>query len=62
MTPLPPLSAPAQRALEAAGIRLLEDLAKVSELELENMHGIGHKAMRALQDALLENKLSLRQD
>ncbi len=62
MTPLPNLAAPAQRALEAAGMRSLEDLAKVSELELEAMHGIGHKAMRALQDALLENGLSLRQE
>ena len=40
-TPLPRLAAPARRALAAAGIRTLEDLAGWSRRELLALHGVG---------------------
>lgn len=57
---LPKLSAPARRALAAAGYVRLEQLTGVSEAELEALHGMGPKAMRALRDALEQRGLSFR--
>lgn len=58
---LPPgLSAPARRALDAAGIRSLEQLARFSEDEIKRLHGIGPNALRQLHDALHEHGLSFR--
>ena len=39
---LPPgLSRPARRALTNAGYRTLEQLARVSETKIEDLHGVG---------------------
>jgi predicted RecB family nuclease len=58
---LPPgLSRPAQRALTNAGYRRLEQLARVSEAEVEELHGVGPKALAQLQHALVANGLSFR--
>jgi hypothetical protein len=37
---LPKLASPAQRALAAAGIQRLEQLTKLSEEQLKQLHGI----------------------
>ena len=43
---------PATRALLAAGVRTMSDVAARSEEELLALHGMGPKAMRVLQEAL----------
>ena len=45
MHDLPKTSAPAQRALESAGITTLEQLTKVTEEELLQLHGMGQKSI-----------------
>jgi DNA-directed RNA polymerase alpha subunit len=51
-TPLPKISAPAQRALSAQGITCLDELVKYSEKEVSSLHGMGNKAMTILREAL----------
>jgi len=46
------LAKPAQRALHAAGYLRLEQLTKVSETELKQLHGIGPNAIKQLRRAL----------
>jgi hypothetical protein len=58
---LPKTSAPAQRALESAGITNLKNLANLSEAELLQLHGMGKKALGILREALEENGLSFRE-
>lgn len=53
-TPFPKLSAPALRALAAAGYTHLEQLVGVSEAELAKLHGMGPNALAKLQAALEE--------
>ena len=56
---LPPgLSKPAQRALTNAGYRRLEQLTRVSQAEVEGLHGVGPKALAQLRRALVANGLS----
>jgi predicted RecB family nuclease len=56
---LPPgLSRPARRALTNAGYRTLEQLAGVSEAEIEDLHGVGPKALQQLRHTLVANGLS----
>jgi hypothetical protein len=56
---LPPgLSRPAQRALTNAGFRRLEQLTRVSEAEVEELHGVGPHALQQLRDTLVANGLS----
>jgi hypothetical protein len=57
---LPKTSAPAQRALESAGITTLEQLTKVTEEELLQLHGMGQKAIRILRDELKAKGLLFR--
>jgi hypothetical protein len=52
------LAKPAQRALAAADIRRLEQLAKFHEAEIEQLHGIGPNALKLLRSALAEAGLS----
>ena len=56
---LPKVAAPAQRALAQAGITRLEQLAKISEAELKQLHGIGPNAIKQIGDALAAKGLSL---
>lgn len=58
---LPKLSAPAHRALAAAGVTRLADLTRFSEAEVKKWHGIGPNAMRQLQGALAARGLSFAQ-
>jgi hypothetical protein len=60
MTDLPKIGAPAQRALQNAGITKLEQLTKVSEAELLQLHGMGQKALGFLRQSLMQQGLSFR--
>jgi DNA repair protein RadC len=53
------LAAPARRALYEAGYLRLEQLTKVSETELKQLHGIGPNAIKQLRRALGAKGLSL---
>ncbi len=46
------LAQPARRALTAAGIQRLEQLTKLSEAEVKQLHGIGPNALKQLRQAL----------
>ncbi len=54
----PKTSAPAQRALAGAGFTRLEQLTKISEAELLQLHGMGPKAVGILRAALQAQGLS----
>lgn len=58
---LPKTSAPAQRALEGAGITALKQLTKVTEAELLMLHGMGQKAVRILREELKARGWSFRE-
>ena len=52
------LARPAQRALAGAGYTRLEQLTRVTEDEVLELHGMGHKALDQLRRALAERGLS----
>ncbi|MFL5656880.1 MAG: DNA-binding protein [Ktedonobacteraceae bacterium] len=52
------LAAPARRALIQAGYVRLEQLTRVSEAELKQLHGIGPNAIKQLRSALSAKGLS----
>jgi len=52
------LAAPARRALVGAGYLRLEQLTKVSEAEIKQLHGIGPNAIEKLRRALGAKGLS----
>ena len=54
---LPKISAPARRALTAAGVKSLEDLTIFTEKEILQLHGMGPNAMGKLKIAMKEKKL-----
>lgn len=51
------LASPARRALAAAGITRLEQLAQLSQAELLKLHGLGPKAIRVLTEAMARQGL-----
>ena len=51
-TPLPSIGAPATRALEAQGVRTLDDVARWTREDLLALHGVGPRAVRILEEAL----------
>lgn len=55
---LPKLASPAQRALDGAGIKRLEQLATKREDEIKKLHGIGPNALEQLRGALAAKGLS----
>ncbi|MEW2444275.1 DNA-binding protein [Micromonospora marina] len=57
---LPKISAPATRALTAAGYTTLRQLAGVPRAELARLHGMGPKALSVIEAALDEHDLRLR--
>ncbi len=57
---LPKLTTPAQRALANVGIQSLKQLAKFSEAEIKQLHGIGPNALKQLKRALKANGLSFK--
>jgi hypothetical protein len=52
------LAQPAQRALAGAGIRRIEQLTKLSEDEVKQLHGIGPNALAQLRRALMAKGLA----
>jgi uncharacterized protein YdhG (YjbR/CyaY superfamily) len=56
----PKISAPATRALVAAGFSRLEQLTKITEAELSQLHGMGPKALRILREKLKEKGMSFK--
>ncbi len=60
MTPLPKLSAPAQRALVSVGIGSLEDVTKFSKEEILGLHGVGKNTILPLENALYEAGLGFK--
>ncbi len=54
---LPKIAAPAQRALQSAGITSLKQLTKITETELSQLHGMGPNALGKLREALKKNGL-----
>jgi hypothetical protein len=52
------LAAPAKRALVGAGYLRLEQLTRISEADLKQLHGVGPKALRQLRHALETRGLS----
>jgi DNA-directed RNA polymerase alpha subunit len=59
---LPKLASPAQRALAGAGITRLDQLTKMTETELLQLHGIGPNAITTLRLALQEKGLTFKTD
>lgn len=57
MTPLPKCSAPAERALNAAYIDTLEQLATYTKQEIAALHGVGPSVLQRLETALHEHGL-----
>jgi hypothetical protein len=57
---LPKLSAPAHRALAAAGVSRLKDLTKFSKAEVKSWHGIGPNALDQLRTAMKKQGLTYR--
>ncbi len=53
------ISAPATRALVAAGYTSIEQLADVPHSEVAALHGMGPKALRIIGEALAERGMSL---
>lgn len=53
---------PATRALAGAGITTLEEVARHSQNELLDLHGVGPKAIRALEEALQARQLEMRSE
>jgi len=54
------IGAPARRALERENIKTLEDLAKWSEKDIVNLHGMGPSTIPKLKKALGEQDLSFK--
>lgn len=54
------LSAPAQRGLQELEATTLEDLTRVSENDLQSLHGVGPKAISVIKDALAAKGLTLQ--
>jgi hypothetical protein len=52
------LAAPARRALVASGYVRLEQLTRLSEAEVKQLHGVGPKALDQLRRALSAKGLS----
>lgn len=52
------LAAPARRALVGAGYVRLEQLSRLSEAEIKQLHGIGPNALKQLRSALDARSLS----
>ena len=59
-SPFHDLAAPAQRALEGAGIRSVKDLSKKTERQVSGLHGMGPGAMKKLMTLLRSEGLKFK--
>ena len=55
------IAAPARRALKSLGITNLEELARYTEKEISELHGMGPNALVKLKSALEGKKLRFRE-
>ncbi|MEU8234248.1 hypothetical protein AB0C12_32070 [Actinoplanes sp. NPDC048967] len=60
--PLPHIGAPATRALTAHGVVRLEQVAELSEREVQALHGVGPYALGRLRTAMEASGLTFRDD
>lgn len=60
MSDLPKLAAPARRALAAASVTDLSDLARMTEADVMALHGMGPNAMTTLKAAMKAKSSRLR--
>lgn len=51
---------PATRALASIGVNTLNELSKLTQQELLNLHGVGPKAVSILNQAMLKSNLSFK--
>jgi hypothetical protein len=58
----PRVGQPALRALRGAGYTRLEPLTRVTELELNDLHSLGPKAIGLLREALALKNLTFKLD
>jgi DNA-directed RNA polymerase alpha subunit len=56
------LASPAQRALQEKGIKTLEQLSKLTEEEVFELHGIGKNALTKIKKVLKKNGLALSKE
>jgi predicted flap endonuclease-1-like 5' DNA nuclease len=61
-TPLPHIGAAATRALTTQGVVRLEQVASLSEREVQALHGVGPYALRNLRAAMDAAGLAFRDD
>jgi len=54
------LPAPAQRALQNAGILTLQELNRFTREELLSLHGFGLKGLRMLEEKMVEAKVEFK--
>lgn len=59
-TAFPKIGAPAERALAGAGIKTLKQLAKHTEKEIADLHGVGPKAIGLLKKKLSSEGLTFK--
>jgi hypothetical protein len=52
---LPPIGAPATRALESIGVTRLEQLGQYRDADLLDLHGFGPRALDLVREALARN-------
>ena len=63
MTAIPRgIGAPATRALNAAGLTTLEDVVEAGRTFVAELHGVGQKALRVLDQAVASAGLCDRED
>lgn len=55
---LPHISGPANRALQGAGITSLQDVARRTRKQIADLHGMGPKGLRMLEEALAHHNLT----
>lgn len=56
------LGAPADRALDGAGIKNLEQLTRFTEADIKELHGVGPNALGKLRQALADKGLSFAEE
>ena len=61
MNAVPRIPAPARRALEAAGLFTLEDCVQAGRSSIAQLHGMGPKVLRVLDEAVVRAGLCDRE-
>ena len=55
------IASPAKRALAAAGVKSVSDLARFTEADVNHWHGVGPTVMDALKKLMTERNVSFRE-